>query len=142
MLHELTQFVARHWALVSAFVIVLILLFLEEAEAQIGGANQLSVTEATHLMNHEKAVVIDLRDADAFKRGHIIGAKHFYEADLEKHQEKIEKHRKKTIILVDANGAKAARIAARLKKENYENVRVLKGGMSAWAGADMPIVKK
>jgi len=142
MLHEITQFVIRHWALVSAFVIVLILLLLEEADAQVGGANQVSITEATNLMNHEKAVVIDLRDADAFKLGHIIGAKHFFEADLDDNKVKIEKFAKKPIIFVDTNGTKAAKVAARFKKAGLDSVRVLKGGMNAWLGADMPTVKK
>ena len=141
MLHELTQFAMRHWMLVSAFVIVLILLVLEEVESQ-GGHGHLSTAETTRLINHEKAVIIDLRDADIFKNGHIIGAKNFQDAELLSNQDKIEKFRKKPIILVDVNGTKAGRVATALKKSGFDNVHVLKGGMTAWVEASMPTVKK
>ena len=141
MLHELTQFVIRHWALSSAFVIVFILIIIEEIESQ-GGHGQLSPAEATQLMNHKKAVVIDLRDEASFKDGHIIGAKNFAASALEKNKDKLDKYRSKPVILVDANGSKAGRVTAQLKKQGFEQVQALKGGMNAWVEANMPTVKK
>ena len=39
------------------------------------GGPWVSTLEATQLMNREDALVIDVRDADAYAKGHILGAK-------------------------------------------------------------------
>ena len=139
-MHEITQFVVRHWMLVSAFVVVLILLLIEEAQNP-SAKGQLTPTAAIHLINHDKAIIVDLREADAFQDGHIIGAKHLSADDFDQLKDKLERHRKKQIILADVNGSKAMGIAARLKKDQFEQVHVLKGGMAAWKAAEMPTVK-
>ena len=75
MLHKIIEFVIKHWPLVSAFVVVCILLFLEETKSQGGRSGQLTAANGTHLINREDAVVIDVRDFSAFREGHIVNTK-------------------------------------------------------------------
>lgn len=140
MLHELMQFALAHWLLVSAFVVALILLFIEEGKSQGGGAGQLSATGLTHLINHQNPVIIDMRDQRAYQDGHIINAKNISATELED-VSKLESYKAQPIVLVDASGAKVGPIAQRLKKAQFEQVHTLKGGMAAWKSADMPVVK-
>ena len=69
---QLTQFVTNHWALWLALVAILILIFFNEFIAQKKRAKELSPAAAIDLINHNNAVVIDLRDPDAFRDGHIV----------------------------------------------------------------------
>ena len=140
MLHELAQFAMAHWVLVLAFMIALILLFIEEAKSQGGGAGLLSATGLTQLINRDDPVIVDIRDADAFQTGHIIHAKNFPASTLTD-LKALASFRDQPIVLVDASGQKAGAIAQRLKKEKFENIHVLKGGIAAWKSADMPTVK-
>ncbi|EKD77029.1 MAG: hypothetical protein ACD_42C00499G0005 [uncultured bacterium] len=142
MLPEITQFVMKHWPLVGAFVIVVILLFIEEARSQGMGGGQVTPALAIQLINREEAVVIDLRDATAFRDGHIVNAKNIPLVDFDHQQTKMETYRQRYVILVDVMGAKTAAIAARLKKNGFEKVVSLKGGIDAWKTAGMPLVKK
>lgn len=141
MLHQILQFVIRHWALVGGFIIVSILLFLDEARSQSASGGKITSARATFLINREDALIVDLRDVNAYRDGHIIGAKNYPVADFDRYQEKLALQPDRAIILVDAMGIKTAPIATRLKKAGFHNVASLKGGMDAWKADNMPIVK-
>jgi len=141
MLHEITPFVIKHWPLAGAFVLVLILIFVEEAKSKQAGGDKLTPAGATHLINREEAVVVDLRDVNAFRDGHIVNAKNFPLADFDRMKEKLEAFRDRPIILVDAMGLKTASVVITLKKSGFQKVVSLKGGIDAWKSASMPIVK-
>ena len=55
---------------------------------------------------------------------------------------KIEHHKEKPLIIVDVNGVSSATSAELLTKQGFEKVYVLKDGLAAWAGANLPLVKK
>ena len=100
-------------------------------------------TEAVHLMNNEEAVVIDLRSIDEFQRGHIIGSVNLLPTEIKNHNVgKIEHHKEKPVIIVDVNGVSSTTSAELLTKQGFEKVYVLKDGLTAWAGANLPLVKK
>jgi len=139
---QLIQFIIKHWILVGAFVFAFILLLVEEARAQAGRGGQFTAARAVQLINHDNAVVFDLRDASAFREGHIVHAKNFPLSEFDRHEQKWVQYRSQTIILVDAMGMKTNAIATRLKQTGFEKVYVLKSGMSGWLSANMPVVKK
>ena len=100
-------------------------------------------TEAVRLMNYEEAVVIDLRPIDEFQRGHIIGSVNLLPTEIKNQNVgKIEHHKEKPLIIVDVNGVSSATSAELLTKQGFEKVYVLKDGLAAWAGANLPLVKK
>ena len=43
---------------------------------------------------------------------------------------------------MDVNGVSSATSAELLTKQGFEKVYVLKDGLAAWAGANLPLVKK
>ncbi|MDP1574934.1 MAG: rhodanese-like domain-containing protein [Coxiellaceae bacterium] len=140
MLQELTPFVMKHWALCAGFIVVAILVVIEEVRAGGPSPNRLSPAEATHLMNREDAVVIDVRDANVFREGHIVNAKNIALVDFDRGIEKL--NRERPVILVDAIGDKTAALIERLKKAGFKKPCAIKNGMNGWKTAEMPIVKK
>ena len=140
MLQELTPFVMKHWALCGGFVVVAILVVIEEIRAGGPSTNRLSPAEATHLINREDAMVIDVRDANAFREGHIVNAKNTALVDFDRAIEKL--NRERTIILVDAMGDKTAALIERMKKAGFKKPCAIKNGMDGWKTAEMPVVKK
>lgn len=139
MVHQIIQFVIKHWALVSAFIIVLVLLILEEVRSQ-KGRGYVSSTEATQLINHDNAQVIDLRETSAFRDGHIVGSKNIPLADFDREKDKLT-DKTQPLILVDAMGLKTHTISQRLKAAEFEKVFILKGGIERWKADTMPLVK-
>lgn len=139
-MEDFVQFIIHHWLLSGLFIVLLILLFIEEARTK-GLLGHLSPADLVQLMNREAAVVIDIRDRAAFQEGHIIGAFNFPAAELTKDFSKLNKHRDKPLVIVCATGQKSAEVAGKLKQQNYAQVHVLSGGMNAWKNAQMPVVK-
>jgi rhodanese-related sulfurtransferase len=138
---EIIQFAVHHWLLSGLFILLLILLMVEEARSK-GLLGQLDAQHLVQLINRESAVVVDTRNREAFQEGHIVGAVNIPQADLEKNPDQLMKYKGRPIVIVCATGQKSGEIAAKLKKKNIENVQVLSGGINAWKNANMPLIKK
>ena len=98
--------------------------------------------EATRLINKEDAVVVDLRQRDDFRKGHIAGAINLLPAEIKANNVgELEKHKAQPIIVVDGTGMQAQESASLLHKAGFENVSVLKEGISGWSGENLPLVR-
>lgn len=140
MLQELTLFVMKHWVLCAAFLVVAVLLLIEEIRATGPSDARLTPHEATHLINRENAVVVDVRDAAVFREGHIVNAKNIPFVDFDRAVQKL--NRNNPVIVVDNNGEKTPLLVMRLKKAGFVKPCAVKHGMSGWKEAGMPVVKK
>ena len=139
MLPQIKSFVMNHWALVGGFVVVAIMLVVEEIRAQGPKKSRLTAAGVTQLINHEDAIVIDVRDAAAFREGHIVNAKNFPAVDFDRQIDKINRDR--PIVLVDSMGEKMAGLIVKLNKAGFQKVFAMKNGMDGWKTSEMPIVK-
>ncbi|OOF55419.1 rhodanese-like domain-containing protein [Rodentibacter myodis] len=137
------QFAQKHTLLtVSWFAIfaAVIYTFFKSATEKF---KTIQHSEAIRLINNEDAVVVDLRTLDEYQRGHIINSINLLPSDIKNaNLGKIEQHKEKPLILVDVNGISAPGSAALLTKQGFTRVYVLKEGIAAWMGANLPIVKK
>ncbi|MCU0942952.1 MAG: rhodanese-like domain-containing protein [Hydrogenophaga sp.] len=106
-----------------------------------GRAGSLNTTDAVMLMNREKAVVIDVSDAEEFAKGHIIGARNLPLDELEAKLPGAVKNKALPLIFVCPTGARANRGLAVAKKLGYEKAQTLTGGMGAWRTAALPVEK-
>ena len=104
-------------------------------------AGALTASGAVKLINREKAVVIDVRDAAEFATGHISGAKNVPVAQLEEKLPGAVKNKALPLILVCATGARASRAAAVAKKLGYAQAQALGGGLKSWKDATLPVEK-
>lgn len=102
-------------------------------------AKEITPQTAVDLINNDQAVLIDLRDKELFKKGHIIDSINASADDFE--QPKMTKFKDKTIILVCDRGQKASMVAAKIRTQGYQPM-VLEGGITAWQNASLPLVKK
>lgn len=135
-------FIAEHWVLVGLFILAFLWLIFEEARHQgLGGARQ-SPQGVTQLINQENAVVIDLRDASAFRDGSIVKSMNIAFTQLEQNISKLDKFKDRPIILVDAMGQQSAQAMYKLKKRGFARLFLLGGGISAWKKAGFPLKKQ
>lgn len=96
---------------------------------------------AVHLINREKAVVVDVCEPTEFAAGHVGGAKNVPLADLESKLSATVKNKSVPLILVCQTGARSGRAVAVAKKLGYEKAQALGGGMTGWKAANLPIEK-
>lgn len=79
-----------------------------------------------------KGQIVDLRDSDAFERSHILGARNMPFAQFQLYENALRKDA--PVYLYDTTKAMPIRIAARLKKQGFNDIYILKGGYSKWDG--------
>lgn len=137
-MNQLSEFIIHHWPLWVALFILLLLVFTNEFMSQKKKAKEISPPIAVDLINNDEAIVIDVRDKEAFKNGHIIDSIQASAEDFD--QNKMNKYKDKTVILTCAKGLDAPKIAAKIQLLGF-NPKVLSGGINAWQAADLPLVK-
>ncbi len=134
-------FIQNHWMLFLAFLFVFLLVVIVEFIRAKRGALQITAHEAIRLMNHQNAVVVDVRSNDAFASGHIVNAVSIPLNDLENKLKKLDKYKSQPIILVCANGLES-RTASNLLEKHQIKTHILANGLRGWREADMPLVKE
>ena len=107
-----------------------------------GGSN-LSTLQATQLINREDALLLDVRDAADYAKGHIINARNIPMSQLEERAVELGKQKGKTrpVIVHCQNGTRSAAGMAMLSKHGFEKVFTLAGGITAWKAAGLPMEK-
>src|SRR5690349_17447230 len=110
-----------------------------------GGIENLTPDQANEELTHGNIVLIDVREADEYRQGHIAGAIHasrgmleFY-ADSSLPYHKAEFDKAKRLILYCASGGRSALAAETLEDMGYANVAHIDGGIKAWQAANLPI---
>ena len=133
------EFASNHVLLVSALMFSFFLLIFTELRRKSRGLTHIEPPEAVKLINND-AYVIDLRSAEAFKRGHIVNAKNIQLDELSAQEDKIRKNASRPILAVCDAGMTSTRAVDSLRKLGLENVYGLKGGINAWTEASLPLV--
>jgi rhodanese-related sulfurtransferase len=137
MLQHLIAFATNHYLITGAFVILLGMLIAYELSK---GGRSLSTGELTNLVNKDQAVVIDIRSNKDYAAGHIVGALNFPQDKVLTRTAELEKHKAKTLIIVDAVGQHSGSVARELLKSGF-NAAKLSGGVSTWRADNLPLVK-
>jgi len=105
------------------------------------GGPWVTPSQATHLINREDAFVIDVREANEYAAGHVLGAKNLPLARLESPGADLAKRKQKPVIVYCEGSDRSAKAVAALKKQGFSNVANLAGGMKAWQEAGLPVEK-
>jgi rhodanese-related sulfurtransferase len=136
---RLLEFAGNNTLLVFALVASFLLVIFTELRRKASGMLAVVPTEAVKLINND-AVVLDLRSAESFSRGHIAGARNVPMDQLDGNMEKLARFRNKPVVAVCDAGVTSTRAVNALRKSGFESVYNLKGGMSAWGQAGLPVV--
>ena len=136
---RILEFTGNHTLLVLALVISFFLLIFTELRRKASGLVNIGANEAVKLINND-AVVIDLRDADAYSRGHIVNARNVPADELETRMSQLEQYKSKPVVTVCDAGIASTRAVNQLRNAGFESAYGLKGGMTGWGEAGLPVV--
>jgi rhodanese-related sulfurtransferase len=104
------------------------------------GGPWVSTAQATHLINREDAWLVDVREPGEYGAGHILGAKNLPLARIDAPGDLV-KRKDKPVILYCDGGDRASKAAAALRKQGFNRVVNLSGGLGAWQQAGLPLEK-
>ncbi len=138
---EYTDFVIKYWYLFGGFIIVLAMLAAGPITQLLHGIKNISVWEAVKLINHESAVIVDVSEPQEFKTGHIPDAINIPLGGLAGRVKELEKHKSKPVVFTCRTASRSSRGAVVLRKQGFEKVYALAGGLAAWEKDNLPLEK-
>ena len=137
-INQLIEFSGNHAMLVMALVAIIIMLVAGEIQQRIGGVKNVEPGDATRMLNHDNAVMIDMRNDKDYQAGHIVNAIHLPEYN-DSSIKRLEKFRERPLIIYCRSGQRSAGVCSKLRKQGFEPVYNLKCGVLAWQNASLPL---
>jgi rhodanese-related sulfurtransferase len=86
-------------------------------------------------------VVLDIRDRKEYQAGHIVQSINIPNSALEGRLDELKKYRERPIVVACKMGQNAGAAGTLLRKQGFENVSRLSGGMAEWRNQSLPVVK-
>jgi rhodanese-related sulfurtransferase len=105
-----------------------------------GGATAVSPLEATQLINHRNAIVVDVRDEKDFATGSLAGARNIPSAQLAERASELARFKARPVVVVCGAGQQSARALEAFKAQGFTETYSLAGGTNAWRQASLPLV--
>lgn len=134
------EFFMQNWPLFLALAAVMGLLAFDPKSAG-SSARGVSPMELSRLVNHEQAVLVDVRSKDEFAAGHIPKSKNIPVEDIEKKSRQLEKFKKRPMVLICQNGKQSGKAANQLRKLKFDKLFHLAGGLAEWHKDNLPLEK-
>ncbi|MBO1626575.1 rhodanese-like domain-containing protein [Bacillus cereus] len=91
-----------------------------------------TLSEEEFRAGYRKAQLIDIREADEFNAGHILGARNIPLSQIRMRYKELRKDQ--PVYLYCQSGFRTGRAAQYLKKQGYKDFYQLQGGFKSWTG--------
>ena len=137
-MQQYIAFAQENWVLITLWFTALAVLVMSENRKS---GQSVTTSEATRLMNHDDALVLDIREQKEYAEGHIPGAFNLPMSALEKRVSEIDKYKEKPVVVVCRMGSTAGAVGKTLKKSGFSNVVRMAGGMMEWNSAGLQTKK-
>jgi rhodanese-related sulfurtransferase len=135
------KFVQDNLMLFAVMVVSGAMLLWPMISRKLSGGKQVDTLGAVQKMNHENALVLDVREDAEVAVGHIPQAKHIPLGQLQSRLSELEKYKNKPIVVACRSGSRSAGACGILAKHGFTDVYNLSGGMVAWEQANLPVEK-
>ena len=126
--------------LAAGAVLMAIMVIGYELRARAHTFAAASPQDVIRLMN-QNALVLDIRDPEAFAAGHVTGARHMAPDQIVKAGETLKKQKDKPIVVYCESGPLSASAVRQLASQGFTKVCSLRGGLAAWRTDNLPLAK-
>lgn len=140
-MENIPEFIANHLFLFSLLTGILALLLWNFFGNSFSGVAALAPMEAVRKMNHEKAIILDMRPVKDFAEGHILNSLNIPVEKLSEQQKELIKYKDRPLILCCRVGTDSMRAARFLKQQGFDQLYCLKGGLQSWHSANLPLIR-
>jgi rhodanese-related sulfurtransferase len=141
MPEQLIEFSTRHSLLVISFAAVFGLIIFNEFRRLTQKFSNIGPAAAIGVINHENAVLLDVREQSETSEGMIADAIHIPLSVFPGRVAEMDKHKDATVIVYCRSGNRSSGACRKLTQRGFEKVYNLSGGIMAWQDAHLPIQK-
>ena len=117
-MEHLLTFTTSHPFLVGGIVVVAMMLINSLFAEKLRGYSSVTPTQTTQMINHENAIILDVREMNEYSSGHIVNSVHIPLSNLKTRISELNKYKNQKII-----------------------VSCRSGNRSSWENASLPLVK-
>ncbi|VAW79221.1 hypothetical protein MNBD_GAMMA12-432 [hydrothermal vent metagenome] len=128
--------------LFGIFLALITLLVVTEFQRRGKKYNDVRPVEAIGLINHQNAVVIDVRPKEVFKKGHLTNAINIPLEELKSNPKKADKYKNKAVIIYCNSGNTSIAACKLLEEQGFELVHNMRGGILAWERDSYPVITR
>ena len=139
MLDRMPEFLGNHPVLGSLFVALALALAFSEIARRFRGFMEVSPAQLTQLINRQDATVIDISSHAEFERGHIVNSKNVLPTQFDPDSKPLKGLQDKPVAVVCRSGVTSEQFCRKLVKAGFSKVFMLKGGVAAWSGEQLPV---
>lgn len=116
--------------IIQWIILIGIVAFVINKFMPVKGVSQTSVHEVKKMFNDKNVQFIDVRTPQEYQANHRKPFKNIPLSQLAQQINKIDEN--KEVVVICQSGMRSMKAAKILKKQGFENVTNVKGGMSAW----------
>ena len=125
-----------------ALALLAVVSFLPRMIAAIRRGPTIDIAELKQRIDNNNALVLDVRTAADFigEQGHIESAVNIAVEDLPTRINELTEYLEQPIALVCRTDKRSAKAALLLTEQGFHDVHIVRGGMTKWLEADLPVV--
>jgi rhodanese-related sulfurtransferase len=116
--------------MIQIIIFILITAFVLRCFIPVKGVTNITVQEAKDKFKNNNVQFIDVRTPGEYKAIHRQPFKNIPLSDLSSKATKLDKN--KEVVVICQSGIRSARASQVLKKQGFEKIYNVKGGMNAW----------
>lgn len=120
------------FTLIAIVLILLLVVVGCKANLSRSGEVDVSIDDALKMWQNKEAVIIDIRTPEEYKDGHIPGVALIPLDQLDTRMNEVPKDKK--VLIICRSGNRSAKGTSLLRKNGFDNVYNVTGGMLAWRG--------
>jgi rhodanese-related sulfurtransferase len=139
-MEHLLEYIARHPFLSGGTAALALALLAYEVSRARSSGEAVGPMDAVRLIN-QGALVLDVRSQAEFDTGHIRDAKHVPQDQVASAAEALKKYKDKVVVACCESGMRSGAAARVLRSQGFTRVVNLRGGLQAWRGESLPLVK-
>jgi len=127
-----------------ALALLAVVAFLPRLIGNLRRGSMLSTAEFKQRLDTGNILVLDVRTADDFagEQGYIDKALNIPVEDLQRRMEELCDYLELPVAIVGRTDRRSARAALLLTEEGFADVHVVRGGMTKWLEAGLPVIQR
>ncbi len=126
-----------------AFSLLAVVAFLPRIIGNIRRGPTIDIAELKRRIDNNSSLVLDVRTAKDFigEQGHIESAVNLPVEELSDRMNELTEYIERPVVIVCRTDKRSAKAALLLTEQGFHDIRVVRGGMTKWIEADLPVIK-
>jgi len=131
----------RNGYVLYRFFLILIAGFISFRRLGTRGITQVNAESAREMIEDPGIAIFDVRTLPEFRSGHVKGAIPIPVAEIDGKIGSLASYRDRQVLVCCLSGARSMTASRVLRKNGFNRVTNLKGGMNDWIGKGFTVVK-